>query len=153
MRVRPSRRTLRRGNGVPVTSNVQATHPESGWAARADDDGSATVLVLGCLAVLVLLTAALTIASCAVLVRHRVEGAADLAALAAAESIGMEGDPCAAARAVAAANGTTVTGCQADLDLSGRSGSVAVEVQRPVELPIAGSAMISARAKAARLPP
>lgn len=121
--------------------------------ASPDENGSSTVLVLGCLALLVVLASALTIATCAVLVRHRVEGAADLAALAAAKSIGEAGDPCAAAKSAASANGATVTACHTDLDPSGRSGSVSVQVQRPVNLPIAGAATVSGRAKAARLPP
>ena len=97
--------------------------------------------------------AVVVVRSLAVLARHRAEAAADLAALAAAGRIGTGGDPCAAARQVAAADRATLRTCTLTLDPDGRSGTVRVVVAMRVDLPIAGAGTATARARAARLPP
>jgi secretion/DNA translocation related TadE-like protein len=116
------------------------------------DRGSAAVWVLACSAVVLAVGAVVVVQTLAVLARHRAEAAADLAALAAAGRIGAGGDPCAAARVVAAANGATVRACRVSLDPSGRSGTVRVQVSARVDLPLVGPRQTGARARAGRLP-
>lgn len=120
---------------------------------RSDDRGSATVWVV-CFGALVVATAMVAvIAGSAVLVRHRAERAADLGALAAASQIGWAAEPCQAARRAVAANGAQATSCVPTLDSSNRSGSVAVVVTEVVRFPVVGDRTVTARARAARLPP
>lgn len=124
-------------------------------AGRCDyrrDDGSATIFVVGALAVLLLVALAVTVRTAAVAARHRAEGAADLAALAGAGRIGLTGPPCDAASRVASANGADLRGCRVTLNASGRSGTVDVTVVAAVRLPITGSQTITAHARAGRLP-
>jgi secretion/DNA translocation related TadE-like protein len=86
------------------------------------DRGSAVVWALAL--VVVILTASFVAAAVAqqAMVRQRVGSAADVAALAAAQS---DGDPCAAAGRVAVANESTLVACAIDgLD-------VVVQVSRP----------------------
>jgi secretion/DNA translocation related TadE-like protein len=87
-----------------------------------------------------------------VLARHRVEAAADLAALAAAGQIGVASDPCRAAARIAAANGAGLRACAATLADDGRSGSVTVTVGQSVRLPLLGVRDVIARARAIRDP-
>ncbi|HEY2041038.1 MAG TPA: Rv3654c family TadE-like protein, partial [Jatrophihabitans sp.] len=87
-----------------------------------EDRGSATVLVLGFAAMVVGLGLVGTARTTAILARHRVERAADLTALAAAEQIGRTGDPCLAATRIATANHVSVDRCAVTLDASGRTG-------------------------------
>jgi secretion/DNA translocation related TadE-like protein len=87
----------------------------------------------------------------AVLARHRAESAADLAALAAAGRIGIDSDSCAAARAIATADGAVADRCVTDLDPDGRSGTVTVRVRVRVRLPVVGARTIVATARAGRL--
>jgi secretion/DNA translocation related TadE-like protein len=78
----------------------------------ADERGSATVLTVGAMGVLIMmLTGALLVVS---VVRdvHRARSAADLSALAAAGPLPTGGRPdCADGSSVAMANGATLTGC------------------------------------------
>jgi secretion/DNA translocation related TadE-like protein len=119
--------------------------------SRARDDGSGTVLVLGCVPVLVLVLLAVLLRGAAVTGRHAAETAADLAALAAAGRIGTAAAPCPAARRWAAANGARLVGCTTTLAPDGRSGTVRVTIMRPVRLPVLGLRQVSAQARAARL--
>lgn len=76
-----------------------------------DERGAASVLVLSLAGMLVLVGAALSVVG-ALLVDHRTaQAAADLAALAGAQTLSDGRDACAAAARVAAANGGTVTSC------------------------------------------
>lgn len=77
----------------------------------AGERGSATLFAVSCLAVLLLLGAALGVVAAMVRAHRVAESAADLAALAAASAIGGGRDPCAAAVATATANGARVTAC------------------------------------------
>jgi secretion/DNA translocation related TadE-like protein len=121
-------------------------------ARRPRDTGSASIWVLAC-AVLVLVVAALAaIRGLAVLARHRAESAADLAALAAAGRIGISADYCARAAAVARRNGAAVTSCSPDLSADGRTGSVVVTVHLNVDLPLVGGRTVAATARAGRMP-
>lgn len=87
----------------------------------------------------------------AVLARHRAESAADLAALAAANRIGVGTDYCAAARRIAAADGAVLDRCRTDLAADGRSGTVMVRVHASVRLPVVGARTVTASARAGRL--
>jgi secretion/DNA translocation related TadE-like protein len=118
------------------------------------DDGSASIWVLGCAALLAVVTAVAVLRGTAVLARHRAEGAADLAALAAAAHIGVDSAACAAAAAVAAANGARVQSCVLSQGTDARSGTVVVRVVLPVDLPGATVGSVSASARAGRgVPP
>jgi secretion/DNA translocation related TadE-like protein len=119
------------------------------WRA---DHGAATVWVLGFGAVIVAVAMVVTTRGTAVLARHRLERAADLAALAGAQQIGHAAQPCAAASRIAAANAATLVSCTAELGTTGRSGTVAVTLRRAVSLPLIGGRVLSARARADRLP-
>lgn len=89
-----------------------------------DDRGSASVLALAVL-LLVCFGAMVGFAKAqAVIVSRQAAGAADLAALAAAQA---EGQPCARAESVASANGTTLVECRLD----GLDASVGVEIPAP----------------------
>jgi secretion/DNA translocation related TadE-like protein len=84
----------------------------------ARDCGSATVWALAiAVAVLALTWAALLVVG-AIAARHRVESAADLAALAGAAALRDGGDGCGAATAIAVANGAAMTSCEAGSDAS-----------------------------------
>gem|GEM_PF-884633 len=91
------------------------------------DRGAATVLVTACLGVLLLIGCALAVVAAMVTAHRSAQAAADLAALAGAIAARDGGDPCAAARAVAAANGAALTGCSPD----GAEITVEVEVAGP----------------------
>jgi secretion/DNA translocation related TadE-like protein len=108
--------------------------------------------VLGFSSVILILALVAVARGSAVLARHRLGGAADLAALAAAHQIGRVGQPCAAAARVAAANAAALVSCSAQLDASGRSGSVTVRLSRLVSFPLLGARTVSSRSRAARQP-
>ena len=93
---------------------------------RGDETGSATPFAIACLGLLVLVAAALGVVAAIVHAHREAQSAADLAALAAAGSVG-QGDPCAAGRQVAAANDASLTGCV----VNGREVRVHVEVTGP----------------------
>lgn len=119
---------------------------------RPPDTGSASILVLAC-AVLVLVVGTLgAIRAAAVLARHRAESAADLAALAAAGRIGIADDYCSSAKTVARRNGAQLTGCVPAIATDGRTGSVLVTVRVPVPLPLIGTRSAVASAGAGRVP-
>lgn len=107
------------------------------------DRGGITVWLAGLVALLALGSVAGTAHGAAVLARHRVETAADLAALAAAVHV-VDGEPgaCAIGRDFAARNGGALTACV----VSGED--VEVEVHREVTLRILGVQVAVARARA-----
>lgn len=107
---------------------------------RVGERGSATVLVaIGLAAVFAILVIGLQVAG-AVIARHRVETAADLAALAGATRV-LAGDACERAGVIAAANGARVDECTLDgLD-------VRIIVSAPVSLGVLGGE-VAARARA-----
>lgn len=107
------------------------------------DRGSATIWLAGLAALIGLATTVALVHGSAVLARHRVETAADLAALAAAVRIpdGAAG-ACAAAGRIAARNGGSVTRCV----LTGNE--VAIEAARPLTLGRLGSRTAVAHARA-----
>jgi secretion/DNA translocation related TadE-like protein len=109
------------------------------------------VIAAGLLVLFVAYAGGVRVAS--VLARHRTEAAADLAALAAAGQIGVGDQPCAAARAIAAANHVALAACAVALAVDGRSGTVRVQVRGSAHLPIVGRREVVAAARAARLAP
>lgn len=79
-----------------------------------DEAGAATVVAVACAGVVLLVGAALGVASAMVVDHRRAQSAADLAALAGA-SAGQRGDDaCAAAAELASENGASLIGCQFD---------------------------------------
>ena len=104
--------------------------------------GAATVLVVACLSLLLVVGSALGVV--AAMVRdHRVaESAADLAALAGATALGSGQDPCAAAAAIARANDAALVGCR----LAGSDVLVRTRVRGPRWLGQAGDLLAEARA-------
>ncbi|HZB48303.1 MAG TPA: Rv3654c family TadE-like protein [Mycobacteriales bacterium] len=107
------------------------------------DRGSATVWLAGFTALVALATTAALLPGSAVLARHRVAAAADLAALAGAVQV-LDGAPavCATARDIAARNGGSLTRCAVSGD------DVEVDVTRPLVLGGLGSWTATARARA-----
>ena len=121
-------------------------------ADPVDDEGSATVWVAACCAVVLVIATVVVLRTMAVLARHRAESGADLAALAAAGQIGVSGGGCKAAGRIAARNGARLRSCRLVLDRSGRSGTVVVRVSLAVRLPVLGNQEVVASARAGRLP-
>ena len=80
--------------------------------SRTDEHGVATVMMVGVLAVMMLLSGAAMIVAGYELGYRRARAAADLAALSAASTFAQGGDGCAQARRTAAANGAKVTNCE-----------------------------------------
>jgi secretion/DNA translocation related TadE-like protein len=114
------------------------------------ETGSASIWVLSCAALLLLVASIGVLRAAAIVARHRAESAADLAALAAAGRIGISTDICPAAAAVAARNGAALRSCTTELMPDGRSGSVTVRVSLRVSLPVVGAREIRASARAGR---
>lgn len=109
--------------------------------------GSATVLTVGAVAVVVMVLTGAMVVSGVVRDVHRAGSAADLAALAAAGPVASgEGTDCQAAASIAAANGAVLTECAAEPD---GSVVVAVSVGRRWAVGWAGlPAQVSGRARA-----
>lgn len=115
------------------------------------DRGSTSIWVLTASVLLLFVAVVGSVRAAAVVIRHRAESAADLAALAGAGRIGVDGDSCAAARSVAAANGARLVACRTDLAPDQRSGTVVTRVTLEVHLPLAGARSVVASARAGRL--
>lgn len=120
--------------------------------SRRSDRGAATIWVLALGAVILSVAVVVTARGSAVLARHRLEHAADLTALAAAQEIGRASQPCAVASRIAAANAAVLVSCTARLDQSGRSGAVAVTLRRTVSLPLVGARTLTSLSRAGRMP-
>jgi secretion/DNA translocation related TadE-like protein len=92
------------------------------------DDGYGTVITLGLIAVLLMITGVLATAGTVVVARHRAEAVADVAALAAARHA-REGQllACGAARRLARQQGARVESCRLD----GLDAVVVVQVRPP----------------------
>lgn len=116
------------------------------------DCGSATMVVLGIALVLISGACAILLLGAAICARHSAQAAADLAALAAAQHIGVDDDGCAAAAAIAQANRVRLDSCQVRLDADGRAGAVDIVVSRRVGTGALAQWTASARARAERLP-
>ena len=113
--------------------------------------GSASIWVVACCSLTAMLAVVGVLRASAVLVRHHVESAADLAALAAAGQIGAGGDPCTSAAAIAAANRVRLVSCVFALSADARSGAVAVAVEQTVRFALIGPRSVRATARAGRV--
>lgn len=118
--------------------------------SSSGERGSASIWVLAVASLLLVVAGVVTVRGLAVLARHRAESAADLAALAAAARIGFGGTPCAAAGAIAVANGAVLRSCAAAVSADGRTGEVLVRVGLSVRLPGVGAREVVASARAGR---
>lgn len=118
-----------------------------------NETGSATVWVVACAVLVLFVGLTVVLRESATLARHRAQGAADLAVLAAAGQFGVSDRICAAAAVSATANGARLVTCSPQPSPSGRSGTVDVVVSVPVRLPLLGARSAVARARAGRDPP
>jgi secretion/DNA translocation related TadE-like protein len=113
------------------------------WRGRRPERGIATILAIGWIAVLSSAGAIAMLAAVVTAAQHRLDGAADLAALAAAEADDAgQADVCGSAARIAVSNGATVRSCERD-----RS-DVVVTVVGAVDLPwgLDGSLTATSRA-------
>jgi secretion/DNA translocation related TadE-like protein len=115
------------------------------------EGGSASIWVLACATLVLLVGLAGSLRTAAVLGRHRAESAADFAALAAAGRIGVATDGCTVARSIAAANGARLVRCQMLLNGDGRSGTVEVAISLSMHLGGYVAQPVIASARAGRL--
>lgn len=113
----------------------------AGRARRRDERGVAVVALLGLVAVLVLVAAVSAGTVAIVLAHRRAEVAADLGSLAGATALQGGAEPCAAAGRIVARHGATMTTCVTQ----GLVVSVTTAVPLPASL---GGAGVSARARA-----
>lgn len=124
--------------------------PPSGSRCFRRDQGSGTVLVLAAMAVVFAATIGALMVLSAVLASHRAHSAADLAALAAAETLAKgadQGSACEVGMRLAAVNGASLVGCRAGPDLT-----VEVSVSVPASMPQIGVATARSRAGPASAP-
>jgi secretion/DNA translocation related TadE-like protein len=119
---------------------------------RWTDRGSASIWVLACAALVLVLAFVVVLRTGAVLARHRADTAADEAALAAATQIGISDQLCPAASIVATANGARLVACVPGLAPNARSGIVRVEVALDITMPLIGHQTVHAAAREAREP-
>ena len=84
--------------------------------APGDDTGAGSVLAIAIMSALLIVTSTMVPVGALLLADRRASGAADAAALAAADgAVGLvAGSPCDLARTVAAANGAAVQRCEVD---------------------------------------
>jgi secretion/DNA translocation related TadE-like protein len=97
-------------------------------SAVREERGSASVLMIGIMAVVVLLSGAALLIAGYLLAHHRARAAADLAALSGATAYAAGTDACAQARRTARANGALLTRC----DLAGDPVDFVVSVRTSV---------------------
>jgi secretion/DNA translocation related TadE-like protein len=109
---------------------------------RRDEGGAASLFAVACLAVLLLVGAALGVVAAMVHAHRQAQSAADLASLAGASAVADGGDGCGAAAQIAAANGAAVQGCR----VLGHDVSVRVTVTGPGWLGQSGDLAAEARA-------
>lgn len=111
--------------------------------------GAATVVTVAFAGVLLLLGAALGVVAALVAAHRTAQSAADLAALAGAQTLAIGGDACGAAGRSAAANTARLTACVVE----GREVRVGVEVEGPHWLGQSADLAAQARAGPATVPP
>jgi secretion/DNA translocation related TadE-like protein len=111
-------------------------------ADRAGERGSATIWGIGWMAVCASLAAVITCAAVCTAEQHAVDGAADLAAVAAAAALQSGHDGCAAAAVTASANRAVLVGCTVDVE------RVEVRTSLQAPLPFALSLTVIGRSRA-----
>jgi secretion/DNA translocation related TadE-like protein len=92
-----------------------------------EERGSAVPFAIACIGLLLLLGAALGVVTAMVRAHRSAQSAADLSALAVADTVGSGSDPCSTGRVVAEANGARLVAC----GLDGRDATVTVLVGGP----------------------
>ncbi|HYF74897.1 MAG TPA: Rv3654c family TadE-like protein [Nocardioides sp.] len=107
-----------------------------------EERGSASLFAVSCLALLLVLGAALGVVTAMVRAHRIAQSAADLAALSAATALAHGRDPCRAGAGTARANGAKLTGCE----VIGREATIRVEVPGPHWLGQTGDLQAQARA-------
>ncbi|MBO0609623.1 Rv3654c family TadE-like protein [Myceligenerans salitolerans] len=110
---------------------------------RASERGAGSVLVLGVIGTVLVLTTGLAALGAAQNSRGVAQTAADLGALAGATAFQAGLDPCAKASSAVVRNGARAASCRVEA-----AGAVRVEARRPVALPGGLSALGTARADA-----
>ncbi len=93
----------------------------------AGERGSASLFAISCLALLLMLGAALGVVAAMVRAHRAAQSAADLSALSAATALAQGRDACVAGGATAVANGARLAGCA----VAGQEVTVRVEVTGP----------------------
>jgi secretion/DNA translocation related TadE-like protein len=137
-------------NGQPRARDAPDGRGRGPWSERMRGErGSATVLVAGMVVVLMMLVVLGLQIGGAVLTRHRVAAAADLAALAAAGQLAAGSDhACERARQVAERMSVTTTACR----VVEREAYVSVTARPPGWAALSGTANVHARAGPAEVP-
>src|SRR4051812_31968519 len=107
----------------------------SGAAARCDERGSGTILVLGMMVVVLALCGAIMIISGYLVAAHRAKAAADLGALSGAAAVRSGLDPCQVARRIAQRQQATVRSCARVGDQLDFMVSVTAEVEVGLRAP------------------
>lgn len=110
--------------------------------------GSATMVALAIVSILVLVSAGLAAVGRVVTAHIQATTAADGAALAAAPLTFLPGSPQAEAADYASRNGARLVACACRTDASFRWRMVTVEVRKEVDLPVFGVVTVRARAAA-----
>lgn len=113
-----------------------------------NERGSATVVALAVVSILVLVSAGLAAVGRVVAVHVQATTAADGSALAAAPLTFLPGSPRAEAADYASRNGAQLVACACPIDSSLRRRVVTVEVRKEVDLPMFGAVTVRARAAA-----
>ena len=120
------------------------TRREAGTRRENAQRGSATIWMVGLMALVFAVAAAVVFAGMARVARHRAQGAADLSALAAARlAFANPGRSCRRASSLAADNEARVTRCSL-----GDGGIADIEVAMEISLPLKGMVVITSRARA-----
>lgn len=134
---------LSRGSSVvEQRAPASVSRPGERPVRGRDERGAATLLVLSCCAVLLLLGAALGVVAAMVRAHRVAQSAADLAALGAAGALGRGEDACAAGSDLARRNGARLATCT----VTGREVLLRVIVTGPHWLGQAGDLAAEARA-------
>jgi len=118
------------------------SRPRRGCRGGRGQRGAASLFAVACLAVLMVVGAALGVVAAMVHAHRVAQSAADLAALAGASAVAEGGDACGAAGRIAAANGAGLEGCL----VSGLDVAVTVTVDGPRWLGQSGDLAAEARA-------
>lgn len=113
-----------------------------------NERGSATVVALAIVSILVLMSVGLTAVGRVVAAHIQATTAADGAALASAPLTFLPGSPRAEAADYAARNGAHLVACSCGTDQSFRNRVVTVEVRKEVDLPMFGVVTVRGRSAA-----
>jgi secretion/DNA translocation related TadE-like protein len=131
---------MRAGDIVRRRRGLALRRPQH--ASSVGEGGVATMLAVGWIVVLLTASWIAVLAAAIATAQHHVDGAADLAALSAAQSAQSDGDACNAAARVARGNDVAVQDCRRD------GVDVVVTVVDRIDLPLNIDGTITATARA-----